>query len=160
MRCIGRPRRMAPRTVWVPMRSPQWMTACAPCSAASRTAAVSASARSWLSETMQIFTAALCPTRRRAHAWYDSRLFDFIIIGAGTAGCVLANRLTENGRDRVLLIEAGPEDRSPWIHIPIGYAKTMFHPVYNWGFHTEPEAEMKGRRMYWPRGRGLGGSSS
>jgi choline dehydrogenase len=87
-------------------------------------------------------------------------MFDYIVVGGGTAGCVLASRLTEDGRSTVLLLEAGPEDRSPWIHLPIGYAKTMFHPLYNWGFYTEPEREMKGRRMYWPRGRGLGGSSS
>ena len=87
-------------------------------------------------------------------------MYDFVLIGAGTAGCVLANRLTESGRHRVLLLEAGPEDRSLWLHLPIGYGKTMFHPVYNWGFHTDPEPEMKGRRMYWPRGRVLGGSSS
>ena len=86
--------------------------------------------------------------------------FDYIIVGAGSAGCVLANRLTENGRYKVLLLEAGPEDRYLWIHIPIGYAKTMFHPVYNWGFKTEPEPHMGGRRMYCPRGRVLGGSSS
>ncbi|MEO5677835.1 MAG: choline dehydrogenase [Usitatibacter sp.] len=86
--------------------------------------------------------------------------FDYIVVGAGSAGCVLANRLTESGRHRVLLLEAGPEDRYPWIHIPIGYAKTMFHPRYNWGFHTEPEPHMDGRRLYWPRGRCLGGSSS
>ena len=86
--------------------------------------------------------------------------FDYVIVGAGTAGCVLANRLSEDPRSRVLLLEAGPEDRSIWIHLPIGYAKTMFHPVYNWGFYTDPEPRMKGRRMYWPRGRGLGGSSS
>jgi choline dehydrogenase len=85
---------------------------------------------------------------------------DFVIVGAGSAGCVLANRLSANGRDRVLLLEAGPRDRSIWIHVPIGYGKTMFHPVYNWRFHTEPEPHMKGRRIYWPRGRGLGGSSS
>lgn len=85
---------------------------------------------------------------------------DYIVIGAGSAGCVLANRLTESGRYKVLLLEAGPEDRYLWIHIPIGYAKTMFHPRYNWGFHTDPEPHMDGRRMYWPRGRGLGGSSS
>jgi choline dehydrogenase len=60
----------------------------------------------------------------------------------------------------VLLLEAGPRDRSIWIHLPIGYGKTMFHPVYNWGFHTEPEPQLNGRRIYWPRGRGLGGSSS
>ena len=85
---------------------------------------------------------------------------DYIIIGAGSAGCVLADRLSANGRHRVLLLEAGPSDNYLWIHIPIGYAKTMFHPVYNWGFHTEPQPHMKGRSVYWPRGRGLGGSSS
>ena len=85
---------------------------------------------------------------------------DYIVVGAGSAGCVLANRLSESGRHRVLLLEAGPADRSVWIHLPIGYAKTMFHRRYNWGFETEPEPGMEGRRMYWPRGRGLGGSSS
>jgi choline dehydrogenase len=86
--------------------------------------------------------------------------FDFIVVGAGTAGCVLANRLSENGRHSVLLLEAGPRDNYLWIHIPIGYAKTMFHPVYNWGFYTDPDPHMHDRRIYWPRGRGLGGSSS
>jgi choline dehydrogenase len=85
---------------------------------------------------------------------------DFVIVGAGSAGCVLANRLSADGRHSVLLLEAGPVDRNPWIHIPIGYAKTMFHPVYNWMFYTEPEPNMHGRKVYWPRGRGLGGSSS
>jgi choline dehydrogenase len=85
---------------------------------------------------------------------------DYVIVGAGSAGCVLAERLSGDGRRRVLLLEAGPRDRSPWIHLPIGYGKTMFHPAYNWGFHTEPEPAMNGRRIYWPRGRGLGGSSS
>ncbi|MBB3901902.1 GMC family oxidoreductase [Methylobacterium brachythecii] len=86
--------------------------------------------------------------------------FDFIIVGGGTAGCVLANRLSEDGRHRVLMLEAGPRDRSPWIHLPIGYGKTMFHKTLNWGFSTEPEPTMKDRRIYWPRGRTLGGSSS
>ncbi len=86
--------------------------------------------------------------------------YDYIVVGAGTAGCVLANRLTESGKYSVLLLEAGPRDSYLWIHIPIGYAKTMFHPVYNWGFYTEPEAGMHNRQVYWPRGRGLGGSSS
>ena len=90
----------------------------------------------------------------------SARQADYIIVGAGSAGCVLANRLSANGRHRVLLLEAGPRDRSLWIHLPIGYGKTMFHPVYNWGFYTEPEPHMNGRRVYWPRGRGLGGSSS
>ena len=87
-------------------------------------------------------------------------IYDFVVIGAGSAGCVLANRLTEDGKRTVLLLEAGPEDRYPWIHIPIGYGKTMFHKKYNWGFQTDPEPNMANRRMYWPRGRGLGGSSS
>ena len=86
--------------------------------------------------------------------------FDYVIVGAGTAGCVLANRLSADAHARVLLLEAGPEDRYLWIHIPIGYGKTMFHPVYNWGFHTDPDPGMDDRRIYWPRGRVLGGSSS
>jgi choline dehydrogenase len=86
--------------------------------------------------------------------------YDYIVVGAGSAGCVLANRLSEDGRHRVLLLEAGPPDRNPWIHVPIGYGKTMFHPVLNWGFHTEPDPNMNGRRVYWPRGRTLGGSSA
>jgi choline dehydrogenase len=85
---------------------------------------------------------------------------DYVIVGAGSAGCVLANRLSANGAHRVLLLEAGPRDRSLWIHLPIGYGKTMFHPRYNWRFETDAEPTMNGRRIYWPRGRGLGGSSS
>jgi choline dehydrogenase len=85
---------------------------------------------------------------------------DFLIVGAGSAGCVLAHRLSADPRRRVVLLEAGPRDRSLWIHLPIGYGKTMFHPVYNWGFHTDPDPGMNNRRVYWPRGRGLGGSSS
>jgi choline dehydrogenase len=86
--------------------------------------------------------------------------YDYIIVGAGSAGCVLANRLSASGRLSVLLLEAGPRDDYLWIHIPIGYSKTMFHPIYNWRFSTEPDPHMKGRKLYWPRGRGLGGSSS
>ena len=86
--------------------------------------------------------------------------YDFIVVGAGSAGCVLANRLTEDGQSTVLLIEAGPPDTNPWIHIPIGYGKTMFHPVLNWRFESEPEPNLGGRRIYTPRGRTLGGSSA
>ena len=89
-----------------------------------------------------------------------SDAYDYVIVGGGTAGCVLANRLSAGGTHRVLVLEAGPRDSYLWIHIPIGYAKTMFHPVYNWGFHTDPDPGMNGRRIYWPRGRCLGGSSS
>jgi choline dehydrogenase len=86
--------------------------------------------------------------------------YDFIVVGAGSAGCVLANRLSADGKYSVLLLEAGKRDWYPWIHIPIGYAKTMFHPTWNWMFKTEPEPTMNGRQIYWPRGKGLGGSSS
>jgi choline dehydrogenase-like flavoprotein len=86
--------------------------------------------------------------------------FDFIVVGAGSAGCVLANRLSADRRHRVLLIEAGPADRSLWIHLPIGYGKTMWDPAVNWRFYTEPDPNMNGRKIYWPRGKCLGGSSS
>ena len=86
--------------------------------------------------------------------------YDYIIVGAGSAGCVLANRLTADGRYSVLLLEAGPPDTYPWIHVPIGYAKTMFDARYNWCFYTEPDPGMNGRKIYWPRGKTLGGSSS
>ncbi len=86
--------------------------------------------------------------------------FDYIVIGAGSSGCVLANRLSADGHHSVLLLEAGGPDRSPWIHIPIGYGKTIFDKRINWGYETEPEPELEGRRIYWPRGKVLGGSGS
>lgn len=86
--------------------------------------------------------------------------FDYIVIGAGSSGCVLANRLTEDPQNSVCLIEAGPKDSSPWIHLPIGYGKTMWDPKVNWKFETEPDPGMNQRKIYWPRGKCLGGSSS
>jgi choline dehydrogenase len=86
--------------------------------------------------------------------------YDYIIIGAGSAGCVLANRLSANGRYNVLLLEAGPKDANPWIHIPLGYGKLFATPSVNWMYQSEPEAELNGRRVFTPRGRVLGGSSS
>ncbi len=85
---------------------------------------------------------------------------DYVIVGAGSAGCVLANRLSENGKYTVCLLEAGPPDSNPWIHIPIGYGKTMFNPQLNWSFHTQPDPNMLNREIYWPRGKTLGGCSS
>ncbi len=87
-------------------------------------------------------------------------LADLIIVGAGSAGCVLANRLSEGGRYKVVLVEAGPRDTNPWIHLPIGYGKTMWDKRINWAFYTEPDPNMNNRRIYWPRGKVLGGSSS
>ena len=86
--------------------------------------------------------------------------FDYIIVGAGSAGCVLANRLSASGKHKVLLLEAGPPDRNPWIHIPMGYGKLFSHPELNWRYQTAPEPELNGRRIYHPRGKVLGGSSS
>jgi choline dehydrogenase len=86
--------------------------------------------------------------------------FDFIVIGAGSAGCVLANRLSADPASTVLLLEAGGRDVNPWIHVPIGYYRTIFDTRIGWGYQTEPEAGLNGRQIPWPRGKVLGGSSS
>ncbi len=93
-------------------------------------------------------------------ATLPSATFDYIIVGAGSAGCVLANRLTASGRHRVLLLEAGGRDRNIWIHIPLGYGKLFSNPKVNWLYSTEPEPELNNRRVIQPRGKVLGGSSS
>ncbi|MGY3647357.1 choline dehydrogenase-like flavoprotein [Bradyrhizobium sp. LM4.3] len=86
--------------------------------------------------------------------------FDYIIVGAGSAGCVLANRLSANGKHSVLLLEAGPKDSNIWIHVPLGYGKLFKEKTVNWMYQTEPEPELKGRQVFQPRGKTLGGSSS
>jgi choline dehydrogenase len=86
--------------------------------------------------------------------------YDYIIVGAGSAGCVLANRLSASGKDRVLLLEAGGSDRSPLIQVPLGYGLTFSDPQYNWMYTTEPDPALGGRTSFWPRGKVLGGSSS
>jgi len=86
--------------------------------------------------------------------------YDYIIVGAGSAGCVLANRLTADGRSKVLLLEAGPRDTDPWIHIPLGYGKLFTRRDINWAYDSEPEPNLNGRRIFSPRGKVLGGSSS
>ena len=87
-------------------------------------------------------------------------IFDYIIIGAGSAGCVLANRLSANPKNKVLLLEAGGKDSYPWIHIPVGYYKTMHNPKVDWCFNTEKDESMNNRSIRYPRGKTLGGSSS
>ncbi len=87
-------------------------------------------------------------------------LYDYIIVGAGSAGCVLANRLTATGEYKVLLLEAGGRDINPWIHVPLGYAKLFTNRNVNWMYETEPEPELNDRRIFQPRGKVLGGSSS
>jgi choline dehydrogenase len=86
--------------------------------------------------------------------------FDYIVVGAGSAGCVLANRLSAGGGDQVLLLEAGGSDRSPLIQVPLGYGMTFADPKYNWMYATEPDPALNGRSSFWPRGKVLGGSSS
>jgi choline dehydrogenase len=86
--------------------------------------------------------------------------FNYIIVGAGSAGCVLANRLTADGHHNVLLLEAGGSDASFWITTPIGYGRTFYDPKVNWMYETAPEPGLGGRFSYWPRGKVLGGSSS
>jgi choline dehydrogenase len=83
---------------------------------------------------------------------------DFIVIGAGSAGCTIAARLSEDAATRVLLLEAGGEDTNRWIHIPLGFGKTFADPSVNWCYETEADAS--GRKVFWPRGKVLGGSSS
>ena len=86
--------------------------------------------------------------------------FDFIVVGAGSAGCVLANRLTASGRHTVLLLEAGGSDARFWLRTPIGYGMSFYNPGVNWMYRTEPDPALAGRQGYWPRGKVLGGSSS
>jgi len=86
--------------------------------------------------------------------------WDTIIVGAGSAGCVLANRLSEDPSRKVLLLEAGGSDRRLWVRLPIGYARTFRDPRVNWMYQTEPEAALGGRSSYWPRGKVVGGSGS
>ena len=90
----------------------------------------------------------------------DSEASDFIIVGAGSAGCVLADRLTASGRHRVLLLEAGPGNLHPWLHIPLGFGRLFTDRRYNWCYETIPQPECHNRNVIAPRGKVLGGSSS
>jgi len=90
----------------------------------------------------------------------SSNTYDYIIVGGGSAGCALANRLSREASRKVLLLEAGGEDRNPMIHIPLGFAFLMNHKTLNWCYKTEPEAQLANRRIKWPRGKVLGGTSA
>ncbi len=83
--------------------------------------------------------------------------YDFVIVGAGSAGCVLANRLSENGKYKILILEAGGSDLSPWVQIPIGYGNAFYNKRLNWMYESEPVEGLNGRKSYWPRGKVLGG---
>ena len=102
----------------------------------------------------------MVPMRLARSARRPAQEADFIIVGAGSAGCVLANRLTASGRHTVVLLEAGPRDRHVWIHVPLGYGKLFKDSRVNWLYATESEPELNGRIIYQPRGKVLGGSSS
>jgi choline dehydrogenase len=98
--------------------------------------------------------------RPRANQSSEAIEFDYVIVGAGSAGCVLANRLSADGKFSVLLLEAGPKDTNIWIHVPLGYGKLFKEKTVNWMYQTEPEPGLGGRQVFQPRGKVLGGSSS
>jgi len=98
--------------------------------------------------------------RSRANQSSEASEFDYVIVGAGSAGCVLANRLSADGKYSVLLLEAGPKDSNIWIHVPLGYGKLFKEKTVNWMYQTEPEPGLGGRQVFQPRGKVLGGSSS
>jgi choline dehydrogenase len=100
------------------------------------------------------------PSHAAINSSSEALEFDYVIVGAGSAGCVLANRLSADGRNSVLLLEAGPKDTNLWIHVPLGYGKLFKEKTVNWMYQTEPEPGLDGRTVFQPRGKVLGGSSS
>src|SRR4051812_17158745 len=108
-----------------------------------------------------MLNAVIHSTTQRSVMSHLPRQFDYIVVGAGSAGSIVASRLSEDSRNQVLLVEAGPEDRSLWSRIPLGFAKILFdHKYTSWDYQTEPEQELKGRRYALPYGKLVGGSSA
>ena len=93
----------------------------------------------------------------RVEVLFDQE-FDVVVVGGGSAGCVIASRVSEDPRNTVCLLEAGDRDRNPWIHIPMGFGKLINNAKFNWGYKTEPERNLGNRRIVWTRGKVLGGS--
>src|SRR3954468_17885427 len=127
------------------------------------TPASAASRANWLDAWFTMWSAergADASTSLRCTPMHLGDPFDFIVIGAGTAGCLLANRLSADPRHRVLLIEAGGRDTYPWIHIPVGYLYCIGNPRTDWLYRTEPDPGLNGRVLRYPRGKVLGGCSS
>lgn len=89
-----------------------------------------------------------------------NEVFDYVVVGAGAAGAILANRQSADGKTTVCLLEAGPADWHPWLHIPAGFIKVLFNPAFTWQFSSEPDAQTLHRRVPLPQGRPLGGSSA
>jgi choline dehydrogenase len=109
--------------------------------------------------SLKLLNRADGPSRPTGGSMADD-IFDYVVVGAGSAGCVLADKLSADGRSRVLVLEAGGSDRRPWIKLPIGYGISFHDPRVNWRFRTEADEGLLGRESYWPRGKVLGGSSS
>ena len=130
---------------------------------ASTTGRPTAAARAFSSSSSSSCSAAAAAPARSASASVsvtDDDAFDYIVVGAGSAGCVMGNRLSRDPSSRVLVLEAGGRDTYPWIHVPLGYLYTMKHPRTSWGFSTTAQPGLNGRELWYPRGRVLGGCSS
>jgi choline dehydrogenase len=116
--------------------------------------------RAALASTQALANNTKCLLLRSLSSSTDDTTFDYVVVGAGSAGCVIANRLSKDPKNKVIVLEAGGKDNYPWIHIPLGYLYTMKHPRTSWGFNTTVQDGLNGRSLWYPRGKVLGGCSS